>query len=153
MKNNYFSAAVEARSTPGWTAPIKAKGRREASAAEFYAAMAPRHWKAERSSAAFRVLVSGERIGDVAEALGLTRHNVAQSCGAAYSIIEGWRLKQKALEFHVDAGVAGIVENIHKLLACVNSVGAAVEVGEVRVALRKSAKSLQDAAAELQPYT
>lgn len=150
MKHNDFAAAVEARSTPGWVAPVKE--RREASAVEFYAAMAPRRWKADRSSAAFRVLVSGERVGDVAEALGMTKHSVSQSCGAAYSIIEGWRLKQVALEFHVDEGVAGILEGIHKLLARVNSVGAAVEVGEVRVALRKSAKFLQDAAAELQPY-
>lgn len=151
MEHNYFAETAEARSTVGWSAPVKQ--RREASAAEFYAAMAPRRWKAERSSAAFRVLVGGERVGDVAEALGLTKHNVSQSCGAAYSIIEGWRLRQAALEFHVDDGVGGIVGAIHQLLARVNSVGAAVEVGEVRVALRKSAKFLQDAADELQPFT
>lgn len=151
MLNNHFSAVAAARSEPGWVAPVRT--RREATAAEFYSAMATRRWSEARRTGAFRVLVLGEKTRDVAEAVGLTKEGVSQAADQAYAAVEAWRLRQLAAADVDSAGLTGLVEGIQRLVVRTTAAAGAAGEGELQVALRKSALLLQSAADELRPHT
>nr|WP_294867638.1 TrfB-related DNA-binding protein [uncultured Pseudogulbenkiania sp.] len=147
---DHFSQVAAARSAPGWTSPVRT--RREATAAEFYSAMATRRWSEARRTGAFRILVLGEKAREVAEAVGLTKDGVSQAADQAYAAVEAWRLRQLGSADVEAAGLTGLVEGIQRLVVRTTAAAGAAGEGELQVALRKSALLLQSAADELRPH-
>ncbi len=148
--DGHFSQVAAARSAPGLASPVYAG--REATAAEFYSAMAASRWSEARRTGAFRVLVLGEKDCDVAEAVGLAKDDVSQAAGQAYAAVEAWRLHQLGAA-DVEVGcLTGLVDGIQRLVIRAAAAAGAAGEGELQVALRKSALLLQSAADELRPH-